>query len=112
MLSFSESDPEFAVDAALVEKLQAEISDEDYQANIAGLLERSWKRDVLRRRLSTEAKWNLSYQHVFDHTGATFICGDALAAYWEQCLDVRNIAIQPSMLSLYHYILIGKSAPT
>jgi hypothetical protein len=46
MLSFSESDPEFAVDPALVQKLQAEISDEDYEAKVAGLLERSWKRDV------------------------------------------------------------------
>jgi hypothetical protein len=46
MLSFSESDPEFAVDPALVEKLQTEISDEDYEAKIAGLLERSWKREV------------------------------------------------------------------
>jgi hypothetical protein len=46
MLSFSESDPEFVVDPAVVEKLQAEISDEDYEAKIAGLIERSWKRDV------------------------------------------------------------------
>jgi hypothetical protein len=46
MLSFSESDREFAVDPALVEKLQAEISDEEYEAKISGLIERSWKRDV------------------------------------------------------------------
>jgi hypothetical protein len=46
MLSFSESDPEFAVDPALVEKLEAEISDEEYEAKIAGLIERSWKREV------------------------------------------------------------------
>lgn len=46
MLSFSESDPEFVVDPALVGKLQAEISDEDYEAKVAGLIERSWKRDV------------------------------------------------------------------
>jgi hypothetical protein len=46
MLSFSESDPEFAVDPTLVEKLQAEISDEEYEVKIAGLLERAWKRDV------------------------------------------------------------------
>ena len=46
MLSFSESDPEFVVSPALVEKLQAEISDEDYEAKVAGLLERSWRRDV------------------------------------------------------------------
>jgi hypothetical protein len=46
MLSFSESDPEFTVDPALVERLQAEISDEDYEAKVAGLIERSWHRDV------------------------------------------------------------------
>jgi hypothetical protein len=46
MLSLSESDPEFVVSPALVEKLQAEISDEDYETKVAGLLERSWKRDV------------------------------------------------------------------
>ena len=46
MLSFSESDPEFVVSPALVENLQAEISDEDYETKVAGLLERSWKRDV------------------------------------------------------------------
>jgi hypothetical protein len=46
MLSFAESDPEFVVSPALVEKLQAEISDEDYETKVAGLLERSWQRDV------------------------------------------------------------------
>ena len=46
MLSFSESDPEFTVDPALVERLQAEIVDEDYEAKVAGLIERSWNRDV------------------------------------------------------------------
>jgi anti-sigma28 factor (negative regulator of flagellin synthesis) len=46
MLSFSESDPEFVVSPALVEKLQAQISDGDYETKVAGLLERSWRRDV------------------------------------------------------------------
>ena len=46
MLSFSESDPEFVVDPALVDKLTAEISDEDYETKVAGLLERAYKRDV------------------------------------------------------------------
>ena len=35
MLSFSESDPEVAVDPALVATLQAEISDEDYASCIS-----------------------------------------------------------------------------
>ena len=46
MLSFSESDPEFVVSPGLVEKLQAEISDDAYEAKIAGLIESAWKRDV------------------------------------------------------------------
>jgi hypothetical protein len=46
MLSFSESDPQFIVTPGLVEKLRAEISDADYEAKIAGLIERPWKRDV------------------------------------------------------------------
>jgi hypothetical protein len=46
MLSFSESDPEFVVNPALIEKLEGEITDEDYEAKVAGLLERSLKRDV------------------------------------------------------------------
>ena len=46
MLSFSESDPEFIVDPALVKQLAAEISDEDYETKIAGLLKRAYQRDV------------------------------------------------------------------
>ena len=46
MLSFSESDPEFVVSPGLVEKLQAQMSDDAYEAKIAGLIERAWKRDV------------------------------------------------------------------
>jgi hypothetical protein len=45
MLSVSESDPEFVVSPGL-EKLQAEISDDAYEAKIDGLIERAWKRDV------------------------------------------------------------------
>ena len=46
MLSFSESDPEFVPSPGLVEKLQAEMSDEEYEAKVAGLIERAWRRDV------------------------------------------------------------------
>ena len=48
MLSFSESDPEFVVDPVLVDKLAAEISDGDYEAKVAGLLKRAYRRDVAR----------------------------------------------------------------
>jgi hypothetical protein len=46
MLSFSESDSEFVVNPALVDQLAEEISDEEYEAKVVGLLERSWTRDV------------------------------------------------------------------
>ena len=45
MLSFSESDPEFIVDPAVVQRLEAEISDEDYEAKVAGLVQRSYERE-------------------------------------------------------------------
>jgi hypothetical protein len=89
---------------------------------------------VLRRRLSPSLNHQVSYQDVFDHIRATFTCGDALVAYWEDCRDDRNIVIHPDcylgpevmhprsaddiwelfdpMLSLYRYILIGKLRPT
>ena len=44
MLSFS--DPAFVIDPALVEQLATDISDEDYEAKVAGLIERSCERDV------------------------------------------------------------------
>ncbi len=46
MLSWSESDPSFAPDPALVEQLATEVSDEEYEAKVAGLLERSYRRDL------------------------------------------------------------------
>jgi hypothetical protein len=46
MLSFSESDPEFVVDPALVRQLEAEISDQQYEAKVAGLVQRSYERDA------------------------------------------------------------------
>jgi hypothetical protein len=55
MLSFSESDPEFAVDPAHVEQLAAEISDEDYEAKVAGLIERSCERDVASESAALES---------------------------------------------------------
>ena len=46
MLSWSESDPSFTPDLALVEQLATEVSDEAYEGKIAGLLERSYRRDL------------------------------------------------------------------
>ena len=46
MLGFSESDPEYVVDPALVDRLASEISDDDYEAKVAALIKRAWKHDV------------------------------------------------------------------
>ena len=46
MLSFSESDPEFAVDITRVQALESEISDAEYERKVAGLAERSYENDV------------------------------------------------------------------
>jgi len=46
MLSWSESDPSFTSDPALAEQLATEVSDEAYERKIAGLLERSYRRDL------------------------------------------------------------------
>ena len=46
MLGFSESDPEYVVDPALVDRLASEISDDDYEAKVADLIKRAWKHDV------------------------------------------------------------------
>jgi hypothetical protein len=46
MLSWSESDPEFTVDDALPRGLESEISDDDYEARVAGLVARAYRRDL------------------------------------------------------------------
>ena len=47
MLSFSESDPEFVLDpVALSSTLNEEETDDEYETKVAGLIERSFHRDV------------------------------------------------------------------
>ena len=46
MLSFSESDPDFVVQPELVDRLAQEISDADYEAKIARLIEQASARDI------------------------------------------------------------------
>lgn len=45
MLYWSESDPEFKTDPKLVEQLASEMSDETYEAKIAGLLRNAFAAD-------------------------------------------------------------------
>jgi hypothetical protein len=60
MLSWSESDPDFAADPRLVEQLAAEISDSEYERKVAGLLERSYARDVAADR-NARSRWREAY---------------------------------------------------
>jgi hypothetical protein len=46
MLLWSECDPTFRADPTLVDKLASEISDEEYEAKISGLLQRALEREV------------------------------------------------------------------
>lgn len=47
MLSFSESDPEFVIDpVALSSQLNEEETDDEYEAKIAGLIKRSFRKDA------------------------------------------------------------------
>jgi len=46
MLSFSESDPEFVVDATRVRALEAEIPDAEYERKVAGLADRACTTDI------------------------------------------------------------------
>ena len=54
MLRFSESDPEFTVDPAMVDALADEMTDDDYEAVIAGLIQRAYARDVAQASSSRE----------------------------------------------------------
>lgn len=56
MLAWSESEPDSVADPERVGRLAAEISDEDYEARMAGLLERSYAAD-LARDSSAKTRW-------------------------------------------------------
>jgi hypothetical protein len=57
MLSWSESDPEYVVDPGLPDRLASEISDEEYESKIAGLLERGLAAEV-RTNSEAQDQWN------------------------------------------------------
>jgi len=46
MLSWSESDPEFDPNISLPEQLAAELPDQEYEAKIAGLIQRAYEREI------------------------------------------------------------------
>ncbi len=55
MLKWSESAPDSIADPDLVERLAAEISDEDYEDKIAGLLSRCYAREIAADRGAKKA---------------------------------------------------------
>jgi hypothetical protein len=56
MLSWSESDPELQMDPDLLFRLAAEISDEEYEKKVAGLLSRRFAADSAAAS-DAEAEW-------------------------------------------------------
>ena len=46
MMFWSESDPDFTPDAGLVEALAAEISDDEFEKKVSGLLRRAFEANV------------------------------------------------------------------
>jgi hypothetical protein len=59
MLLWSEDDPDLDIDPDLPDKLDAEISQEDYEAKIAGLLKRAWGADTA---AESRAVWQAAYK--------------------------------------------------
>lgn len=61
MLTWSESEPDSIADPELVDRLAAEISDEDYEVKIADLLARSYAAD-LARDSTAKAMWTEAFR--------------------------------------------------
>jgi hypothetical protein len=70
MLSWSESDPACIVDPRLPEQLASEISDEEYEKKIVGLLARSFAADV---EVSPEAQRQWKQAAAVLHEGDHYI---------------------------------------
>jgi hypothetical protein len=56
MILWSESDPDIKIDPTLPQRLEAEISDDEYERKIVGLLTRSFAADV-RANPQAEDQW-------------------------------------------------------
>jgi hypothetical protein len=87
MLLFSESDPEFDVDPRRVDELASEMSDEDYESKIAGLLERRYAADVA-TDMGARAVWQQAHSVLAqgDHYIQIMIdraVGGNLKRWWE-----------------------------
>jgi hypothetical protein len=86
MLLWSESAPDSVADPELAERLASEISDEDYEAKIAGLLRRSFAAE-LKRDPQAKSVWREAWSalHQGDHYILIMIdqaVGRALKPWW------------------------------
>jgi hypothetical protein len=54
MLSWSESDPDFVPEPALADALENEMPEEAFESKVAGLIRRSYQRDLARDRGTAE----------------------------------------------------------
>ncbi len=59
-LSWSESDPDFKVDYELAEALKDEISSDEYEAKVAGLIRNAFERDIA-ADLNTKSLYREAY---------------------------------------------------
>jgi hypothetical protein len=87
MLRWSESAPDSVADSALAQRLAAVISDSDYESKIAGLLSRSFSREVSADR-HTKETWHQAWSVLKggDHYILIIIdqaIGRQLKAWWQ-----------------------------
>jgi hypothetical protein len=87
MLSWSESDPDFVVDPHLPGQLASEMSDQEYERKIGGLLARSLQGD-LAEDPNAEARWKQASDvlHQGDHYILVMLeesVGSRLKRWWQ-----------------------------
>jgi hypothetical protein len=87
MLSWSESDPDFVVDPQLPARLAAEMSDEEYEKKVTGLLARRFATEV-NANPAAEAQWKQAAEvlHQGDHYILVMLdaaIGSRLKRWWQ-----------------------------
>lgn len=65
MLGFSESDPEFSVDPAIMRAFEMEVAPQDYEAKIARLLRRRYRQDA-ESDAETVASYRAAYARLLE----------------------------------------------
>jgi uncharacterized Zn finger protein len=90
MLSWSESDPDLEIDPTLPRRLEAEISDDEYERKIVGLLARSFDANVRANPLA-ESQWRAAAEalHQGDHYISIMLdeaVGHRWKSWWQRLL--------------------------